>query len=115
MDVFIASLRQQYAVENIVIINDPAHPSMSCHLKKLLTLEQSVTDSSTNADSLEFSTNDDMVRLITWGERPSTSSSKRYIKQCRWTGNKIAKSDRLSAAQVQLKKDVSPTHPKRRA
>ena len=117
MDVFMSSLRHQYAVEKVVIINDPAQPPVSSHLKKPLKSELPITAYSTNVDSLAFSVYDDMASLIQWGERPPISSrrSKRYIKQCRWTGNSIANSDPLPAAPMQIKKDTSPTRPTRRS
>lgn len=117
MDVFMSSLRHKYAVQNVVIIHDPAQPPISSHLKKSLKLQQHIAEYSSNVDSLAFSMYDDMASLIKWGERPPIASrrSKRYIKQCRWTGNKIANSDPLPVAPVQIKKDTSPTRPTRRS
>ena len=72
--------------------------------------------------ALTLSMYNDLANLMKCTKRLSVSSrrSKRYMKQCRWTGTSIdlvaiANSNRMSsAAPLHIKKDVSPSRPTRR-
>ena len=118
MDAILSSLRNQYAVETFVVVEDPAQLPTTTNSTTSTDLRLSVKEaSSCTVDRLVSSIQDDMTRLMRWGDKSSASSksSKYYMKQCRWSSVTILHSkNRLSATPGNIKKDVSPTRPTRR-
>jgi hypothetical protein len=119
MDAILSSLCQHYAVENIVIVDDPAQLPVSSHSNNPTQVKLSIIEAPNCTAAFVSSIYDDMAQLIKWGEKSFSSSrkSKQYIKQCRWSGSNsvtIAPSRNRLAAPVNIKKDVSPTRPTRR-
>ena len=117
MDALLYSLLQDYAIENFVIIDDPAQLPTNSHSKKPTQEEFSIMEASNDVDFLVSSICNDMARLTKWGGK-SSRRSKQSIKQCRWSGSNSVMihlpRNRLSAAPINIKKDVSPTRPTRR-
>ena len=117
MESLLSSLRQQYDIENIIIIDDPAQLPTASPSKKPTQQVFSIMEASDDVDVLVSSVCDDMARLIKWGGK-SSRRSKQSIKQCRWSGSNSVMihhpRNRLSTAPTNIKKDVSPTRPTRR-